>query len=343
MIKKLIESYRRIRTEHALNHTYRYQYAFVGMGQHSLTNLYPVLFSLQVPLKYICVTTARKARLIGTKYAGIEPTTSLQRILDDETVKGVFVCAAPSSHYRLSSDILASGKSLFVEKPPCSSLKELDSLIEQCRTSHARVAMAGLQKRYAPATAILKKRLCREHIFNYDLHYVTGACPEGNAVTDLYIHPIDLVTHLFGKPDIIACEKVPSGTSLLMLRHGHIVGTLELSTEHSWTDAGENLRICTSAGVYCLSQMEELSFVARQPSICHMPLEKLMPRNKTVEYLYSRNNFVPILANNQICSQGYYHELKAFVDKVEGRRSAIHTGLENLRDTYRIMDSISGM
>ena len=90
MIKKLIESYRRIRTEHALSQTCRHQYAFVGMGQHSLTNLYPVLFSLQVPLKYICVTTARKARLIGTKYAGIESTTSLQRIWDDETVKGVF-------------------------------------------------------------------------------------------------------------------------------------------------------------------------------------------------------------------------------------------------------------
>lgn len=343
MIKKLIESYRRIRTEHALNHTYRHQYAFVGMGQHSLTNLYPVLFSLQVPLKYICVTTARKARLIGTKYAGIEPTTSLQRILDDETVKGIFVCAAPSSHYRLSSDILASGKSLFVEKPPCSSLKELDSLIGQCRTSHAPVAMAGLQKRYAPATAILKKRLCREHVFNYDLHYVTGACPEGNVVTDLYIHPIDLVTYLFGKADIIACEKVTSGTYLLMLRHGHIVGTLELSTEHSWTDAEESLKISTSAGVYNLRQMEELSFVAKQMSVCHLPLEKILPRNKTMEYLYSRNNFVPVLANNQICSQGYYHEVKAFVDKVEGRRSAIHTGLEDLRDTYRIMDYISGL
>lgn len=343
MIQRLLGLYRRIRTEHALSHTCRHQYAFVGMGQHSLSNLYPVLFSLQVPLKYICVTSARKARLIGEKYAGIESTTSLKKILDDETIKGVFVCASPSSHYNLSADILASGKSLFVEKPPCSSLKELDSLLEQCRVSNLPVAMAGLQKRYAPATGILKKRLCREHVFNYDLHYVTGACPEGNVVTDLYIHPIDFVTYLFGKADIIACEKVTSGTYLLMLRHGHIVGTLELSTEYSWTDAEESLKICTSAGVYYLRQMEELSFVAKQMSVCHLPLEKLMPKNRTVEYLYSRNNFVPVLANNQICSQGYYHEVKAFVDKVEGRRSAIYTDLESLRDTYRIMDCISGM
>ena len=43
MIQQLIERYKRIRTERFLAQTYQYSYAFVGMGQHSLTNLYPVL------------------------------------------------------------------------------------------------------------------------------------------------------------------------------------------------------------------------------------------------------------------------------------------------------------
>ena len=61
MIKQLINRYKRLRTEHFLAQTYQYSYAFVGMGQHSLTNLYPVLHYLGVPLKYICVTSERKA------------------------------------------------------------------------------------------------------------------------------------------------------------------------------------------------------------------------------------------------------------------------------------------
>lgn len=67
MIKELINRYKRIRTEHYLRQTYKKQYAFVGMGNHSLTNLYPVLYYLGVPLKYICVTSTRKAKLIEQK------------------------------------------------------------------------------------------------------------------------------------------------------------------------------------------------------------------------------------------------------------------------------------
>ena len=71
MIQQLIDRYKRLRTERFLAQTYQYSYAFVGMGQHSLTNIYPVLHYLGVPLKYICVTSERKARLIERKTAEI--------------------------------------------------------------------------------------------------------------------------------------------------------------------------------------------------------------------------------------------------------------------------------
>ena len=49
MINQLIERYKRFRTEQYLAQIYQYQYAFVGMGQHSLSNLYPVIRYLQIP------------------------------------------------------------------------------------------------------------------------------------------------------------------------------------------------------------------------------------------------------------------------------------------------------
>ena len=70
MIQALINRYKRMRTEHYLRQTYQYSYAFVGMGQHSLTNLYPVLHYLGVPLKYICVTAEipqRKSRHLARR------------------------------------------------------------------------------------------------------------------------------------------------------------------------------------------------------------------------------------------------------------------------------------
>ena len=204
MIQQLIDRYKRLRTERFLAQTYQCSYAFVGMGQHSLNNLYPMLHYLSVPLKYICVTSERKARLIERKFPYVKATTSLDDILTDETVKGFFVSASPAAHFSIALRVLESGKSLFIEKPPCQSLQELDALIDKQRLYGSPVAMVGLQKRYAPAVQILWKRLRNEHLVSYDLHYLTGNYPEGNALIDLFIHPLDLVTFLFGKPEIIA-------------------------------------------------------------------------------------------------------------------------------------------
>ena len=343
MIQELISRYKRMRTEHYLARTYQYQYAFVGMGQHSLVNLYPVLHYLGVPLRYICVTSERKARLIARKFPHVQVMTSLDEILQVEAVKGVFVCASPSAHFSLASQVLKSGKALFIEKPPCQTLAELETLTDLQLLYGSQVAMVGLQKRHAPAVQLLKKRLRKEHLISYDLHYITGTYPEGDVLLDLYIHPLDLVCHLFGQPEILACKRVAKDSYILMLQHTHIVGTLELSTAYTWTDAEETLKVSTRSGVYSLEQMEELTFTPLPTTIAGIPMEKLRPHHKAMEYLYQRNNFTPILPNNQIYSQGYFTELSAFVEAVEERNTSVLTGIDTLRTTYQLLHDIQSL
>lgn len=339
MIQKLINRYKQMRTEHYLRQTCQYEYAFVGMGQHSLTNLYPVLHYLGVPLKYLCVTSEAKVRLIERKYSGVKATTLLDEILKDETVKGVFVSASPSAHFTIASQILRNGKSLFIEKPPCQSLDELNMLIELQRLHGSPVAMVGLQKRYAPAAQLLKRRISKERLVSYDLHYLTGAYPEGDAILDLYIHPLDLVCHLFGEPEILACRQVAEDSYILMLQHPHVVGTLELSTAYTWTAADEILKVCTNSGVYQLRQMEELTFMPGSSTLLGIPMEKLRTRNNAVKYLYQRYNVMPILANNQVYTQGFYSEIEAFVSMVEKGKDDVVTGLKSIRGTYELLQA----
>ena len=351
MIQQLIDRYKRIRTERFLVQTYQYSYAFVGMGQHSLTNLYPVLHYLGAPLKYICVTSERKARLIERKFPHVKATTSLDTILNDDEVKGVLVSASPAAHFSIASQILKSGKSLFIEKPPCQLLQELDALIDLQHIYESAVVMVGLQKRYALAVQILQERLRNERLINYDLHYLTGKYPEGNALLDLFIHPLDLVSYLFGKPEIIACQQISPASYIIMLRHPHIVGTLELSTAYTWTTAEESLKVCTSKGIYRLSQMEELTFEPKPSAILGIPIEKVLKYNKTMEYLYARNrsamplrlrgkNFTPILPNNQIYTQGYFNEVSTFINAVEGHKVNILSAIETTREIYQLIEKI---
>ena len=340
MIRQLIARYKRLRTERYLAQTFHAQYAFVGMGQHALTNLYPVLHYLGAPLKFTCVTSERKAHLIEHKFPHVTATTSLDNILADETVKGVFVSASPSAHFLIASRVLRSGKSLFIEKPPCLSEEELSQLIDLQTLHGSPVAMAGLQKRYAPAVQLLKKRLDKERLINYDLHYSTGAYPEGDALTELYIHPLDLVCHLFGKAEILACRQVAKDSYILMLQHTHVVGTLELSTAYSWAGAEESLKVCTTAGTYHLAQMEDLTFTPTPSSIIGIPTEKMYSHSMMHEHLYHRNSFVPTLPNNQIYSQGYFNEIAAFVHAVEGKRATIEGSLSSLSHPYHIIRNI---
>ena len=335
MIKELISKYKRIRSEEYLERTYRAGYAFVGMGQHALSNLYPVLSYLGVPLRYICVTNSRKAKMIEEKFPGVKGVTSLDEILADEGVKGVFVAASPDAHFKIARKVLKSGKALFIEKPPCGTAAELEDLITY--KGNARV---GLQRRYCPAVDILRKRLKGEKALSYDLHYVTGAYPEGDPLVDLYIHPLDLVCFLFGKAEILSVRRVAGNDYVLMLDHGGVVGTLELSTGYSWEDARDSLSVRTDAGVYCLEQSEDLNFISRPSKLMGVPLEKLGASEPKEVSLAQRNTFSPVLAGNMVYSHGFYDELLSFVEDVEGRKSENLSDLASLRNTFALLEAL---
>lgn len=326
-----------------LQQTYKGKYAFVGIGNHSTSNLYPVLDYLHVPLKYICCKSNKKAQLISKLYPNTHSTTSLHEILADEDVKGVFVSITPQEHFRVALEVLKGGKSLFVEKPPCQNKEELMQLITVAEKSNAHTVV-GLQKRFAPATQILKKKLkaCKKTI-SYNLKYLTGAYPEGDALLDLFIHPLDYVTYLFGKADVECVEKVGNHTLMLLLKHGNATGVLELSTGYSWTEAEESLTINANNGIYQMEQMDSLMFQTKPQLVMGLPLEKIGTHHLVTVDLFHRNNFVPTLPNNQVYTQGYFDTIKNFVDAVECRNELPEQSLERFIDTFTLLDTIRSL
>ena len=106
-------------------------------------------------------------------------------------------------------------------------------------------------------------------------------------------------------------------------------------------DVAKHYGVDVRIGIYRLSQMEELSF-GHKPSATAfgIPMEKLRAHHETKEVLCQRNNFTPILLNNQIYSQGYFNEMEAFVNAVEGSHHTIVTDIKTIRETYQLMNEI---
>lgn len=342
-MRTIIEKYKQYRSSRWLRDTYKYKYAFVGIGNHSVMNLYPVLQYLQVPVKYICCKSDEKLPLIENKYHGVRATTSLDDILEDNDVKGVFVSASPRAHFSISSKVLAKGKSLFTEKPICYTSEELRKLDRIAKRNEVRVAMAGMQRRYSPSGQLLKTRLRTGDLISYNYRYVTGLYPEGDVLVELFIHPLDYVTFLFGEAEVVGCKCIKTGkggiTYLLVLQHESVAGMLELSSAYTWTNAQETLTVNTKKGTYMQNQMEELNYQAKATAFWGIPIEKILPWNNSEKHLYERNNFIPSLVNNQIYSQGYYSEIKAFLDANERNGNSIGS-ICDLLPTYSLIERL---
>lgn len=338
LIDSGIQRWRSLRNRKMLQSTYSAQYAFVGVGSHALQNLYPVLQYLGIRLKYICCKSPDKLALIEQRF-GATATTSLDTILNDSEVKGVFVCTSPQSHYEICSKVIASGKYLFVEKPPCQTLEQLENLIA---ADKRQLAMVGMQKRYSPLIRTLKKQLAKTEPISYTLSYHTGAYPEGNPFTDLFIHPMDLALYLFGNTEIEGVQRIDRKgitTVQALLSHGDVKGIMELSTAYSWTDPKEMLYVNTSAEEYRLEQMEQLCHYPHPKRIAGIPLEKLGLFITTEQVLAERNNFNPLVINNQLYTQGFLPEIKAFADMVEYSGKNI-SPLSSMQSTYKLLTSL---
>ncbi|MDD3151882.1 MAG: gfo/Idh/MocA family oxidoreductase, partial [Bacteroidales bacterium] len=70
-MQELIERFKNIRKRNFINAAPKGQYAFVGIGNHSISNLYPIINYLRVDLKYIVTHTKANAKLISDNFNDI--------------------------------------------------------------------------------------------------------------------------------------------------------------------------------------------------------------------------------------------------------------------------------
>lgn len=341
MLQEVIARYKRRHAAALLACRYQQPVAIVGLGGHCLTNIVPVLEQLRVPIGYICVRSQRTAALAAQRFPEATIVDTPDPILADPAVASAIITTPASQHFGLANRVLQSGKSLFVEKPPCLTLDELLQLVHTRQHHGTPAVQVGLQKSYAPAVAALRQKLLRHPADHYLFRYCTGAYPEGDALTDLFIHPLHLVCHLFGPATLSAHRQTRQGTLLLQLDHGGTIGALELSTAYSWQRPVEELIVATSGGTLHLAGIERLIYSPIPQSIAGIPTDKIIPHPPADITLYSHDTFSPTAAANSLVSNGFYAEIRDFLDAAEHKAKRRLTTLESLVPVYRLLEELS--
>jgi myo-inositol 2-dehydrogenase/D-chiro-inositol 1-dehydrogenase len=261
-----------------------------------------------------------------------------REMLDREELDVVAVVGPPSLHFLAGKEVLASGRHLFVEKPPAPTVAEAEEL---AAAASGREIMVGFQKRHARAY-VLARNAAQEDSFgqvsmlrmNYSHVRET---PLSDHLAFMSIHAIDLASFFMG--DV-------SGGALHVSSHEkyHVVAA---TFEH--VDGGISMLSLSALE----PRLQETVELAGQSSLLRVSdLSELIIQHQAPEWADTydtgpamasvwRPDFaIPIDANNSLVLQGYAGEMSALA-------AAIHSGTTPQADIHdavkamRIIDLIA--
>lgn len=134
--------------------------SFVGSGNYATAVLIPAFKEAGAHLRCVASSAGVSGVHAGRKYGFDETTTDTNRIFTDAETRAVVITTQHDSHARLVLQALEGGKHVFVEKPLCLTLAELDDIKSaQLATGGRSMVMVGFNRRYAPQVQKMKQLL----------------------------------------------------------------------------------------------------------------------------------------------------------------------------------------
>jgi virulence factor len=342
LYKQMIGKYRSLKKQSYLNSIGKFKgnYAFLGVGEHSINNIYPCLQHLNVNLKYIYSHTLANAEIMSSRFAGCQATTDYQKIISDNSLDGLFICLRPADQFTVLKQALNQGKKSFVEKPPCQTAEELEALITGTGTG---LCFPALQRRYATISKLLTKNKLTDSAETYRYVFQTGHYPEGDIETELFIHPVDFILHLFGdyaKLQVQSNRKTSGVTYQIQVEHiSGVKGQIELSSQFSWNNVTETLQINTPKRIVNCNYPFELSATDKS-TIFNVPVEKIS-KGPAIKRIYlDAMNFLSGLENNTLVLQGFYDEVSGFLTMCESGKTDGGKTIKSLKPVYRFVTEL---
>ena len=137
---------------------------FIGAGSYAQSHLLPHLqHKKNVVLKGVMTASGVSARSVADRFGFEFCTSNAEDIFADESINTLFIASRHNSHAEYVQKGLQSGRHIFVEKPLCLTVDELEKIklkIEENFTNNRanaqRILMVGYNRRFSPLSLIIK-------------------------------------------------------------------------------------------------------------------------------------------------------------------------------------------
>lgn len=155
-----------ISTPHASLLTPHISIGFIGAGSYAQSHLLPnIPKSEKVMLKGVMTAGSASSRSVADRYKFEFCTGDEKDILENQDINTVFIATRHNTHAEYVLKALKAGKHVFVEKPLCLTLEELEKISDAYNnptpeTRHLKPALlVGYNRRFAPLAKKVKQDL----------------------------------------------------------------------------------------------------------------------------------------------------------------------------------------
>lgn len=124
----------------------------IGVGNHVKDRLLPPLKTMSnVQLWSVCTKSGVKAKAVSEKLGVKYCTSDYQEIINDDNVNAVLIGTRHDSHAQIVLDCIKKNKHVFVEKPLCLTMGELNEieLVIENQSNQTPNIMVGYNRRYS--------------------------------------------------------------------------------------------------------------------------------------------------------------------------------------------------
>lgn len=256
--------------------------AFVGSGNYATGVLIPAFKAAGARLVSVASSAGVSGLHAAKKYGFDETTTDTDSLFDNPKVDALVITTRHNSHAGFVLQALAAGKHVFVEKPICLTLAELDEI----EAAHARLeeqgkaplVMVGFNRRFAPQVQKIKSLLAGVNgPKSFVMTVNAGAIPADHWTQDMEIgggrivgegcHFIDLLRFLAASPIVahsrLAMDSATGDTVTLQLAFADgSIGTVHYFANGCKAFPKERLEVFAAGRVLQLDNFRKLKAYA---------------------------------------------------------------------------------
>jgi predicted dehydrogenase len=343
-------------------HERRLRVGFIGCGDHSFRNVYPVLRYLPVELVAVCDLDAAKAAAYARTFGAERSYTSHHEMLTSETLDAVLVVTGyvPSDdglrllHAELCVDVLEAGVSVWVEKPPVATSAE--AALVRAAIRPGLTYGVGFKKAFAAANTKLHELVPEPRSISIRYAQAIPTVEQlrrrmGGGLTytqagflDHLCHPLSLLRMLAGPAKALFYERAANGDGFahLTMQSG-AVASLHLTSSFAMRAIQERTEVSGDAGSAWVENNTRVTWAPRPerediPPYGRAPTYATAPMGMTV---WEPEVSLGVLYNSNAFLLGYRAELQHFCDAVLAGRDVDLGGIDWVDEGVRIYEAFA--